>query len=64
MTCVILQHSTATPCHKCKRWVEHDVHYAEHVLWCAHCCPSCATRPPLAEGEVKPVEGEQGGLFT
>lgn len=55
MTCIEL-HSFSGPCNKCGEVTCPGHFIALHDVRCADCCDTHGTRPPLEEGEVRPVE--------
>lgn len=62
--------SVSMPCPKCGNWtnVIHSVSETSEGSTrlqqsCPSCCPVCVQKPPLEENEIKPVTGEQGGLW-
>ena len=65
-----LLQSVSMPCPKCGNWTD-GVHSLSEISEgsvhleqsCPDCCPVCVQAPPLSAGEIKPVTGEQGGLF-
>lgn len=65
--------SVAMPCARCggREAYQSGIHqlsepHGEGVavtLLCRLCCPVHEEKPPLEAGEIRPVAGEQGGLF-
>ena len=62
--------AVAMECRACCKYAAEGMHRGTDGHWRhPHCCPApaCVAKygkpEPLADGEIKPVEGKQGGLW-